>query len=250
MDAVTKRLLYINSEHRTNGVTGDFLVNVDQGLLQNCYFIVPIQFTFTNVFFNVNEQARTFKIGGVSYTLPLGSYTGSGPNSIISAINTALTASGITMSFSTLTGKVTFTSTLQFNFDYTATQTNFLKLIGIRGTETSLYDGANWVLKGLNIIDLRPDVHRIFLHLDMIANHYVNNNESILGGDVLLQMDLGAFGEISTFENTDDSIYRVPLANGRNMSTFRLRITDEHNNTLDTFGAEYQLSMAVISTDY
>lgn len=249
-EAVTKRFLYINSENRSNGVTSDFVVNVDNGQLQNCFFIVPIQFTFTNVFFNVNSESKIFKLGGITYTLPIGSYTSSGPNSLISAINNSLLTTGVTLAFSSLTGKVTFTSSSQFNFDYSVTQSNFLKLIGIRGTETSVFDGVNWVLKGLNIIDLRPSTDRIFLHLDMINNHYINNNESVLGGDVLLQINLGAFGEISTFENADDSMYRVPLSNGQNMSSFRLRVTNEHNETLDTFGAEYQLTMAVISTDY
>ena len=247
---VYKRFLYINSEHRTNGETGDFTVNVDQGQLQNCYYIQPTLFSFTNVFFNVNDNSRIFKIDATTYTLPLGSYTSSGPNSLISAINTLLTLSGIVATFSSLTGKVTFTSATTFALDYIATQPNFLKLVGIRGTELSSFVGPNYVLKGLNIIDLRPETNRLFVHMDMISDHYINNNESVLGSDVLLQMDLASFGEITTFSNPDDSLFRIPLQNGRNLSSFRLRISDEHNITVDTFGAEYQLTLAVVSNDY
>jgi hypothetical protein len=250
MSYLKKKLIYIDSKYKGVGASAsDFEVDLrDQ--LQEVVQVIPHQFSIVNSFYNIRGSTRTLdiKVGTTEYhgiIIPNGFYESYGVNSISDAIEEQITSriGGVSVSISTLTGKLTFEhATLHINVLPSSTIKN---VIGFTGDEV-----ASLSITGTNMIDLRA-VTKIFVHMKNIVNdHFITESgqgsNNPLGSDVILSVNMTAgFGEELIFINNDDTLLRYDM-DGMNMSRFRISLTDSDNNLLDTFGFDWNITLAVV----
>lgn len=252
--SITKTIVHISSKHRMadEDIT-DFRVELRQKL-QNCFRVVPQSAVIPNTFYNVPSTKNTFNyniatVGNVNLTLTPGYYslTTGADNNIIDALNAQIVSvtggANSWFSFDLVTLKIT----LQHD-------ANNVAVLGT-GTMNEVlgYSADGQSATGLtavapNAVDLRG-VETIYVHLSFVENgHYLS--EARQGIDVALQEDVlckipmnSPFGSTVFWEVNEEELLGFNFRGLRNISNFKIRLSDENNNTVDTNGLNWNIDL-------
>ena len=247
MSIFRKTIVRTTSKNRyTNEPICNFNVYLKQKL-QNVIRIVPHSATIPNTFYNVNTFDNSLNIltdaMTVSVALPVGYYnltTGS-PNNIVDSLRTLIQVidPNLTITYNPSTYKISITHA---TLNITVLAGTLNESLGYPTTgQGSLINSTE---EAINIVDLRG-VTEVFVHLSFIENgHFLtesrDNLNSSLNEDVICRIPITSeFGFTSHWENNEEELLSVDMTGARNISYFRIYLTDEDNNILDTNGLNW-----------
>ena len=152
----------------------------------NCKYLALRYINFVNNSYMIDIGSNVLRISGVSYTIPTGQYS---INQLISAINSL--GSPLTFSYSSTTNKITVTSALSDNMEFSSTYNN-IRLGRMLGFLSSTSD---------NII--------ITASTTSIATYQVNLNRNIYVD--VISNELARFTGSSFGDANSSLLYRIPI---------------------------------------
>ena len=125
------------------------------------------------------------------------------------------------------------------------------QVIGFEGSQDNS-ETPSISITGNYVVDLRG-LSKVFIHVSFVNNHFITESgegsNNPLGEDVLIGVDMVApFGGTVVYTNTEDDLLGFNLQN-RNISRFRVYLTDEDNNPIDTYGFDWSLTLVVVQYD-
>jgi hypothetical protein len=182
-------------------------------------------------FYNIDKYNDTLNyiVNGLSYTLTIthGNYN---PYSLINFLQTNI--SNLTIAYSVITNKFTFTHSL-YDFTFLGTST-CLSLLGFTTTTSSV----NKVVASINCINLQSHMC-ICLSTNIPTGHINNNNKFENNILCSIPIDGNPFSMITytNYANTRSNLYK------NNISTLQVRLLDQNNNLLDLNGCHWSITI-------
>ena len=247
----THAILEIDSALRTSGSISDYEMILNHPIYLNRarqYFIRLENIKVPTSFYNINSTNNVLKItedpagtpDAISVTIPPGNYTESELRSTTIALLNAATLNTNTysMSFDSITGKITITTdTTEFLVD---SITNGSLINRAFGFEDAQYTSASMELISVNHISLNF-VRYLNIKTDLGSNnHYSRNNLQDIGVQVPITEGRST---IQFYDN--HSGYRAKMENRHNIKHLRLRILDNNNNIIDLNGVNWSAELVI-----
>lgn len=189
-----------------------------------------------NTFYTVNAQNKNLelKLNGVAktYTLTEGYY--SSITQLKAELDSKLTVDAMTSSYDAVATKFTLdhaTSTIQITADN--------QLLGFRAMDAV---GTNSQL-AQSLPDMRGQ-SALYVHCDFVNNHFIDSSR-LIKSDVLAVVNVGNinFGETIYYESRS-SILEIDLR-GRDISSFRIYLTDSQGNILNNNNMDWTATLLV-----
>ena len=233
-------IILLKSSDRTLGTSSDLNLTTAK-ILYGKYEIIyvsiyntvyPVNSTNNIIYFNENATNKTA-------TIPVGVYSTSGSNSILTAVGNALTtASGgfatFTATISSITNFITITSTQNFSLKLaTNTSNSAYKIIGFTQTDTS----AATTQTGSTIPNLSGN-SSISLNIANISASWLGRSS----GQILVPLDVG-FGALKYY--IKDNFCQV-INFTRETTNISVKVCDTDGKTLDLNGSEWEVALRKI----
>jgi hypothetical protein len=228
------RLLRISSRDRdkTSDPTHDFTINLNNiDGVHNLKSVIVKHVSFENVFYNIDENNRTFTYNiassPTSVQIPIGQYNST---TFMTALDLAATGVGLVTSLDALTSKFSFTSTT--NIEFLAIASNpMAEVLGIEadsGSDAGTYSATGVVsLQGIRNVYIRSS--------SLSFGNLVNSNEGVNHDCIAVVPITGAYGSIINYITQHDNIDDVDSdsSSGKNIQKIGIKLTDYAGNLLD-----------------
>lgn len=191
-------------------------------------FVCPISFFICNI----NNQ--TLIIDATTYTIPEGNYNAL---TLLTALQTLLTASGFTISYNATVNKYTFVKGSSFTFQATST---CLKLLGF--TEATAHSSVGNILTSNFVVNL-AGTSLIYIDIPNITTQNISSN---LGGTytsiVKSIVENLPYGSILTYTNNTNSATKI---RERYIGYLQIRLLDDDYRELDLNGQNFTLTLEI-----
>ncbi|MEA2104332.1 MAG: hypothetical protein U9P79_06805, partial [Candidatus Cloacimonadota bacterium] len=201
--------LFVDSSQRTSGTDTEFIVEFQRSLENKafehcCIEKASIPLTFYNISDELSTSAFTINDGSddVEITLTEGSYSAT---ELVSHMETALNASssGFTVSFESITGKMTFERTSNFSL-LLSTKENLARLLGFAQAD---FTGTNSYTSS-DIVNMRL-LRNFFLFIDQIHTD-INHCYPAVGSDITAIWAIeGNLGDVQYITSNDRQSYKL-----------------------------------------
>jgi len=175
-------------------------------------------------FYLINEYNNIISINNVLYTLTKGNYN---VKTFITSLK-ALLGVSYTITYDSITYKITITSSTSFTINYLkTTMTTFLGVSTTSDTISTLNNGL-YSITSLYVVNFLP-IQKIHLRSNIPFDNFNNYDKS---NDILLSIQNNAniLGGVILYNNDSGLKY---LVNEKDLSSFTLRITDDFNREIN-----------------
>tara|TARA_R110002096_G_scaffold75982_1_gene179478 strand:+ start:85 stop:822 length:738 start_codon:yes stop_codon:yes gene_type:complete len=192
--------------------------------------------------YNINANNNLFNfpntLGGPLYTVPVGQYT---TTTLIADLNAQIT--GLTITQSTLTQKLTFTmagGTFDIISDPVLNPIAYVLGLETDASTVALYTSDSFPdLSGLQ---------NIYIASQTLSNHTSMITSNKLKQNVFCNVGISVpFGGTMILEEDDSTLDFSVFHSHKNISSIDITLLDERNNVLDLNGADWQLIFRVYS---
>ena len=195
---------------------------------------IPVSFYVVNIYNNVLK----YKIGsGATETITIaeGNYTSS---TLITAMKTAFSANGetnINITISKITGKLTFTNTVN-NFTFLSSGSTMLDILGFISTQD--YTSSSLTLNPpypLNLLGIQ----RIKVNSNALASNSINSYTKSFSNTIAsIPVNASSFGLIDYENYTSFCLLRAKV-----VSTIDIELKDELDNLIDFNGIDWTMTI-------
>jgi hypothetical protein len=187
-------------------------------------------------FYLINEYNNIISINNVLYTLTTGNYN---VKTFITSLK-ALLGGSYTITYDSITYKITITSSTSFTINYLkTTMTTFLGVSTTSDTISTLNNGL-YSITSLYVVNFLP-IQKIHLRSNIPFDNFNNYDKS---NDILLSIQNNAniLGGVILYNNDSGLKY---LVNEKDLSSFTLRITDDFNREINFNNIDFFLTFQI-----
>jgi hypothetical protein len=187
-------------------------------------------------FYLINEYNNIISINNVLYTLTKGNYN---VKTFITSLK-ALLGVSYTITYDSITYKITITSSTSFTINYLkTTMTTFLGVSTTSDTISTLNNGL-YSITSLYVVNFLP-IQKIHLRSNIPFDNFNNYDKS---NDILLSIQNNAniLGGVILYNNDSGLKY---LVNEKDLSSFTLRITDDFNREINFNNIDFFLTFQI-----
>ena len=187
-------------------------------------------------FYLINEYNNIISINNVLYTLTKGNYN---VKTFITSLK-ALLGVSYTITYDSITYKITITSSTSFTINYLkTTMTTFLGVSATSDTISILNNGL-YSITSLYVVNFLP-IQKIHLRSNIPFDNFNNYDKS---NDILLSIQNNAniLGGVILYNNDSGLKY---LVNEKDLSSFTLRITDDFNREINFNNIDFFLTFQI-----
>jgi hypothetical protein len=187
-------------------------------------------------FYLINEYNNIISINNVLYTLTKGNYN---VKTFITSLK-ALLGVSYTITYDSITYKITITSSTSFTINYLkTTMTTFLGVSATSDTISILNNGL-YSITSLYVVNFLP-IQKIHLRSNIRFDNFNNYDKS---NDILLSIQNNAniLGGVILYNNDSGLKY---LVNEKDLSSFTLRITDDFNREINFNNIDFFLTFQI-----
>lgn len=190
-----------------------------------------------NCFNNINDSNNKIKIGSTIYTVPIGYYTLA---NMVTAINTAIAASGVTVSISALTGCSTVSGAGSFTWTSANVNYNPYILVSMLGfTQYPLTGASSYVSQNQahNLYTRYVDIESFAL--TQYTPSYLDSRLHTKNNIVRLWLD----DESTSTDYENKILYKFTFEPTSNLGYIDIRLIDEWGSILQGFTGEFLLNL-------
>jgi len=187
-------------------------------------------------FYLINEYNNIISINNVLYTLTTGNYN---VKTFITSLK-ALLGGSYTITYDSITYKITITSSTSFTINYLkTTMTTFLGVSTTSDTISTLNNGL-YSITSLYVVNFLP-IQKIHLRSNIPFDNFNNYDKS---NDILLSIQNNAniLGGVILYNNDSGLKY---LVNEKDLSSFTLRITDDFNREINFNNIDFFITFQI-----
>ena len=187
-------------------------------------------------FYLVNEYNNIISINNVLYTLTQGNYN---VKTFIVALK-ALLGVNYTITYNSITFKITITSTTSFTINYL--KTTMEQFLGISSTSDTISVLSNglYTITSPYVVNFLP-LQKIHIRSNIPFDNFNNYDKS---NDILLSIQNNANNLAGVILYNNDTNLKY-LVNEKDVSNFTLRITDNKNRELDLNNIDFFLTFTI-----
>jgi hypothetical protein len=233
--------IYISSADRNSGNSNDFLLFLDDELLRDQHKDLAVsEAIIPHSYYAINDNNNTFECGPTgadTITITNGNYTSSEfATHLATQLNVVLVPT-YSVSFSTNTGKFTYSTGDASEFVLVADTKNY-KYLGF--AKNSSNSSASGSLVSTNVINISGTEY-----VDILSNLQVaSENSSNLNRDVLARIypNSSAFSSIFFNATTDNAVHFA----GQHINRMHIRLVDEHGDALDLNGLDWNFTLKTV----
>lgn len=237
------RLFNISS---SNAVNGSFKSQVNVQLpdlafhdfnIQNVYLSVN-HCEVPNSFYIVNYTNNQLVINGVTYIIPVGNYN---VNSF-STVAQSILPTGFLITYSSITNKFTFSYTSSFTINGSSSNSTINKIIGLGTSDlTATLGTSTYDLILPYIVNFLP-MQRINFRSNFFKLNNYNTSDGSCDVFLCLQNNAGQLSMINYVNQSGDEY----LIQDRNITSFKINVTDDYNNFINFNNIDWTMSFKII----
>jgi hypothetical protein len=229
--------IYVQSSLRNSGSSSEFNINLSRPVF-NVKKVQVSEVLIPNVFYNITSSNNTIIVdegkGAQSSSITVGQYD---ITSLLSALKTALDGNNVlsgifTCSYSTVTYKVTISSTVAFSITYgnLADNLGFTDSTGSASTHTAS-----------RIFDIST-TRQVYIQSNILTSAELNGKRQ----NILCKVPLNtSFGAIITYKNESEN--SIVLDNPQDISSLDFKLINKRNEALDLNGLNWSMTLNLIS---
>lgn len=205
--------------------------------IQNVYLSVN-HCEVPNSFYIVNYTNNQLVINGVTYIIPVGNYN---VNSF-STVAQSVLPSGYIITYSSITNKFTFSYTSSFTINASSPNSTINKIIGLGTTNlTSVLGATTYDLTLPYIVNFLP-MQRINFRSNFFKLNNYNTSDGSCDVFLCLQNNAGQLSMINYVNQSGDEY----LIQDRNITSFKINVTDDYNNFINFNNIDWTMSFKII----
>lgn len=234
-----KYIAVVDSSTRTSGTSSNFQVRIDLPIDNKYNRVILLSAIVPKSYYLIQAGYNTFTLReGAAYftiTIPIGNYS---ITELLLSLNTLLNAiSGIgqeyVVTYSKLTGKLTFTIIAEVVNTYLIFTTNLFDTLGFDKNSTNVFTSSTLV--STNVVNLNP-YECLYIRSDMTANSY---------GTILdiVPMCMSPNYSFVYYQNTTDHTQKELV--GNHNTTFTFTVTDNQNRIVDLNGKDITFTLCL-----
>jgi len=242
---IESRIFNISSEsgNKNNGSKNSNIDYYLPNFVNNCEDdeIIAVYLSIKNAeipasFYLINEYNNIISINNVLYEITKGNYN---IKTFITAL-TALLGVNYTITYDSITLKITITSATTFTINYL--KTTMSRFLGISSTSntTSILINGLYTITSPYVVNFLP-IQKIHLRTNISFDNFNNYDKS---NDILLSIQNNSciLGGVILYNNNTDLKY---LVNEKDVSSFTLRISDDQNREIDFNNCNFFLTFQI-----
>jgi hypothetical protein len=229
---MSQQILYLNSDHITSGTTSKGILKYGNQIDNNIHYELD-EFIMNNNLYNVNDNNNKvyFDEGGgnLTATLTNGFYY---PTDFATELKTQLDSAGgdtYTVTYSSITGKLTIGSTGTFGFQFASNTSNTARyLLGLEKVDQPI---ASSQLSG--VLDLAP--HKaLFIKFDDDSNKHIKGSDYFVATFVISNEK--SFGDVVRYKKNNNYSQYIKFSSS---GSLHFRFINDKNQDVNLNNAQW-----------
>lgn len=229
----SRNFIHIDSKDRSYGSASNFTITVNDLLINNRKLIAVDSVIIPNSFYAINSNNNTFQINGSTVTLALGNYSIA---SFITELQTKIIAAiggTCVITYSGITGKLTFTTSLGTSL---TSNTRNYRYLGLSPSDTKLL--VSGILETPFPVDIGSTryIDVILDNTGISSTNSSNRNQNVLAR---IYNNTSSFGTIY-FRSSDFDFISL---GGDRLNSVSLRLVDDNSDVLELNGLQWSITL-------
>jgi hypothetical protein len=239
MSNTERVVLYIDSKHRTSGTSENFTLQLSTNIAKiQQVEVISAEVPYTFYVINSTNCAISWSSGATVYTanVPVGNYT---ITTFLPALQTAMNAvmAGFTVTYSTVTFKITFANATAFSILGTSTISDIIGLSGTTASAASVTLPRVFNIGGPKYLLIRSTK----LTQPKITRPFLNSTQN----NILYKIDInGSPGDILVEKNLYTNMLKYGVR--QTIRTIDFQLTDDNGNLIDLNGLDWSLTLNLV----